>query len=117
MLLDAGNERVEPVAASVVNRLPMRGWVGEDVLAEDLIARLRGEPLAGQALPLDLEELSMELEGDASPSTGGFVDLHTGELYNDFLADPAMVGEDAAIDVEEDLDRWLPFRCVGSPDG
>lgn len=28
-----------------------------------------------------------------------------------------MVGEDAAIDVDEEPDRWLGFDCVGSRDG
>jgi hypothetical protein len=59
----------------------------------------------------------MEMEGDVSLSSGGYVDLHTGDVYGDSATDPAMVGEDAAIDVEEDPGRWLRFDLVGPQDG
>lgn len=117
MLLDGADERVEAVAASVVNRLSRRGWIGDDVLAEDLTAALRGEPPSGRAVPVDLDMLRIEMEGDADMSTGGYLDLHTGEVVDEAAADPFMVGEDAAIDLDEDPDRWLRFDRIGSRDG
>jgi hypothetical protein len=50
-------------------------------------------------------------------SSGGYVDLQTGDVFSDSSTDPAMVGDDAAIDVDEDPDRWLSFDCSGSRDG
>ena len=117
MALQQRRDQAEPVALSVINRLTWRGGPGDQVLAEDLLACLRGEPLAGTAVPVDLDMLSMEMEGDVSLSSGGYVDLRTGEVYGDSATDPAMVGEDAAIDVEEDPDRWLRFDRIGPRDG
>lgn len=105
------------MAASVVNRLTMRGGPGDDVLAEDLVAWLRREPLKGRVVPVDLEMLCTELEGDPSMSTGAWVDLRTGEVYGESATDPMMVGEEAAIDVEEEPDRWLWFHNTGSREG
>ena len=109
--------QAEPVALSVINRLTVRASAGDEVLAEDLVARLRGEPLKGRVVPVDLEMLGTELEGDLSMSTGGYIDLRTGEVYDETATDSMMVGEDAAIDVEEEPDRWLRFDRTGSRDG
>ena len=117
MALHQRRDQAELVALSVINRLTWRGGPGDQVLAEDLLACVRGEPLAGKAVPVDLETLSAEMEGDPSLSTGGYVDLHTGEVFEDSATDPMMVGEDVAIDVEEDPDRWLRFDRIGSRDG
>ena len=117
MALQQRRDQAEPVSLSVINRLTWRDGPGDQVLAEDLLACLRREPLAGTVVPVDLDMLSMELEGDASWSSGGYVDLRTGEVYGDSATDPAMVGEDVAIDVEEDPDRWLRFDPIGSRDG
>nr|GLK39296.1 hypothetical protein GCM10017611_61660 [Rhodococcus wratislaviensis] len=57
-------------------------------------------------VPVDLEILGNELEGDPSMSAGGYVDLRTGEVYDDSSTDPMMVGE-------EEPDRWLRFDCTG----
>ena len=117
MALEQRREQTEPVALSVVNRLTMRAGPGDEVLAEDLLAWLRREPLKGRVVPVDLEMLSTELEGDLSMSTGGYLDLGTGEVYGETATDAAMVGEDAAIDVEEEPDRWLWFDRTGSREG
>lgn len=61
--------------------------------------------------------LASEREGPATWSLGGYVDLHTGEVFDEALTDPAMVGEDSAVDVSEDPDRWLWFDRTGSGDG
>jgi hypothetical protein len=46
--------------------------------------------------------LSRVLEGDPGLSSGGYLDLRTGQVYDDSAPDPMMVGEDAAMDVEEE---------------
>jgi hypothetical protein len=117
MALEQQRERAEPVALSVINRLTWRAGAGDRVLADDLLAQLRREPLAGRLAPVDLDMLSTEMEGDSSLSTGGYVDLRTGEVYDENATDPDLVGEDAAIDVEEEPDRWIRFDHTGSRDG
>ena len=102
---------------SVINRLTWRAGTGDRVLADDLLARLRGEPLPGRVLPVDLEMLGILLEGDSELSTGAYIDLHSGEVYAESDTDPMMVGEDAAINVDEDPDRWLHIDAAGSRDG
>jgi hypothetical protein len=57
------------------------------------------------------------LEGDPDLSTGGYLDLRSGQVYDDSATDPMMVGEAAAIDVEEEPDRWLRLNRTGSRDG
>ncbi len=117
MALERRRSLVEPVALSLVNRLTFRGGAGDDVLAEDLLARLRGEPLEGREVPVDLDMLCTELEGDPMTSSGGYVDLTTGEVFGEALTDPMIVGDDSAIDVEEEPDRWLWFDRADSRDG
>lgn len=117
MALEQRPEQTGPVALSVINRLTMRAGPGDEVLAEDLLAWLRREPLKGRVVPVDLEMLCTELEGDPSMSTGGYLDLRTWEVYGETATDPMMVGEDAAIYVEEEPDRWLRFHRTGSREG
>lgn len=117
MALEQRRRQTEPVALSVINRLTWRGGAGDRLLAEDLLAALRGEPSPGQAVAVDLEMLSSVLEGDPDLSNGGYLDLRTGEVYDASAADPAIVGEDAAVDVEEEPDRWLWLHRAGSRDG
>ncbi|MFF1385729.1 hypothetical protein ACFVWT_19430 [Arthrobacter sp. NPDC058288] len=116
MALEQRRQEGEPVALSIINRLTWRGGPGDRLLAEDLLAILRGELLTGQVVPIDLEMLSTLLEGDLDQSTGGYVDLRTGEVYDDSATDPMIVGEAAAIDVEEEPDRWLRVNRTGSRD-
>lgn len=117
MALGQRREQAEPVALSVINRLTWRAASGDEILAEDLLACLRGEPLTGRVVPVDLETLATALEEDAAMSTGGYVDLHTGDVLDDSSTDLGLVGEDAVVDVEADPDRWLHFDCSGSRDG
>lgn len=117
ILIASGSEQAEAVALSVINRLTLRAGPGDVVLAADLLAALRGEPAPGPVVPVDLEMLSIELEGDAGMSSGGYLDLHTGQVYGEESIDPMMVGEDAAIDVEQEPDRWLHIDRTGSRDG
>ena len=93
------------MALSVINRLTWRDGAGDQVLAEDLLAYLRREPLAGRVVPVDLDMLSTVLEGEPELSTGGYLDLRTGRVHDESATDPMMVGEDTAIDVEEEPER------------
>ncbi|MBN9610156.1 MAG: hypothetical protein BGO26_02315 [Actinobacteria bacterium 69-20] len=117
MVLQHGSDHAEAVVLSVINRLMIRADDGDQVLAEDLLARLRREPLPGRVVPVDLEMLGVEREGDPGASTGGYIDLQTGELYGEAATDAGVVGDDLAIDVDADPDRWLPFDRTGSRDG
>lgn len=65
----------------IVNRLTRRAVEGGQVLADDLLARLCGKPLAGRALPVNLELLSAAIEGDPEWAGGAYLDLTTGEVY------------------------------------
>ena len=117
MLVSTGAERAEAVAVAVINRLTWRAGVGDDVLAADLLAQLRGEPTPGRVVAVDLEMLGLEMEGDAGMSNGGYLDLRTGQVHSDADTDSMMVGEDAAIDVEDEPDRWLHVDQTGSRHG
>ncbi len=116
LALHQQRSRAEPIALSIVNRLLWRGWPGDEVLADDLVAVLRRQPLDGGAVPVDLEALSELLEGDPETATGGYLDLHTGEVVAEAITDAAMVGEDA-VDVDSEPDRWLRFYGTGSRSG
>jgi hypothetical protein len=117
MALEQRRQDAEPVALSVINRLTCRGGAGDRVLAEDQLAGLRREPLTGRVVPVDLDMLRIVLEGDPDLSSGGFLDLRTGQVYDETATDPMMVGEDAAIKVEEEPDRWFRFNRTGSRNG
>jgi hypothetical protein len=117
LALHQRREQAEPVAVSLINRLNWRAGAGDQVLAEDLLAHLRLEPLAGHVVPVDLEMLASELEGDPALSSGGYLDLNTGAVYDDGATDSDLVGEDAAINVQAEPDRWLRFDRIGSRDG
>lgn len=117
MALEQRRQQAEPAVLSVINRLSMRDGPGDEVLAEDLVCRLRREALKGRVVPVDLEMLSSELEGDPDLSSGGYVDLLTGEVVGEALTDAMMVGVDAAVDVDEEPDRWLWFDRTGSSEG
>ncbi|MDV2981542.1 UNVERIFIED_CONTAM: UPF0158 family protein [Actinomycetes bacterium ARC8] len=117
MALKQQRQEAEPVALSVINRLTQRGCAGDQALAEDLLASLRRVPLTGRAVPVDLDMLSIILEGDPDLSTGGYLDLHTGQVYDEAATDPMIVGQDNAIDVEDESDRWLRLNRTGSRNG
>lgn len=51
MALKQRRKQAESVAVSVINRLTWRAGPGDEVLAEDLLACLRGESLAGRVVP------------------------------------------------------------------
>ncbi|MBA4022787.1 MAG: hypothetical protein C0482_10535 [Gordonia sp.] len=117
MALKQRRKQAEPVALSVLNRLTSRASAGDAVLADDILAHLRGVPLAGRVLPIELDMLGDALEGGVVESSGGYVDLITGEVYDGSATDADVVGDDMAINVEEDPDRWLWFDRADSQSG
>lgn len=95
-----------------------RGWDGDDELADALQAHL-GEAPDQRLKPLvvDLEELSMALEGDPLQG-GGRIDLSTGEVWPQSVLDYAIEsGEIEEDDESDDPDRWLWVQCEGSRAG
>jgi hypothetical protein len=117
MALEHRRQEAEPVALSVINRLTRRSYAGDQVLAEDLLASLRREPLTGRVVPVDLDMLITILERDRDQSPGGYLDLHTGQVYDEAATDPMIVGPDIAIDVETEPDRWLRLNCTDAGNG
>jgi hypothetical protein len=113
MALEHRRSQAESVALSIVNRLTWRDLPGDQVLAEDLLASLRRDPPPGRGLPVDLELLGSEIEGDVRQSLGGYLDLRTGDVLSDLLLDSGWSGE-VTVDVEDDPDRWLRFDRTGS---
>jgi hypothetical protein len=110
-----------PGASDLADRcsraLRVRGWEGDQELADDLdaIRATAPTPLL-RRLPVDLEELSLVLEGD--PLAGdGRVDLRGGQVWPHAAIEYAQeTGEedDAASD---DLERWLWIPNQGSRAG
>lgn len=104
------------LARECVTALRERRWAGDQELAELLDAALGNGPTPKlRPLPVDLEELSMILEGDPVHG-GGRIDLRTGVVW----PQPAIgyaeeVGE---IDEEDDdPERWLWVASEGSRAG
>lgn len=100
-------------AQRCVSALERRGWRGDDVLVLQLRIALGLSPVSELgALPADLEELAMALEGDPLDG-GGRVDRMTGEVWQRAAIDYAReVGDE---DEEEwDEDRWLWVHTDGS---
>lgn len=87
----------------------------------------------GSGMPLALAQVRAQVEpvalsvvnrltfrdgpGDRILAEDLLMRLRTGEVHSDNETDPMMVGEDAAIDVEEEPDRWLYLAGIGSHEG
>lgn len=99
------------LARTCINALVERSWEGDRELVEALEAALGDGPTPMlRRLPVDLEELSMILEGDPVQG-GGRVDLTTGEVWPQSALEYA---EETGEEVDEDPDRWLSVDCEGS---
>lgn len=99
------------LARTCVNALGERSWEGDRELAEALEAALGDGPTPMlRPLPVDLEELSMILEGDPVQG-GGRIDLTTGEVWPQAALEYA---EETGEEEEDDPDRWLWVHCEGS---
>lgn len=94
--VDQGVPGAADIASRMITALDERGWEGDRELAD----RLRGatglvETGELQSVPVDLEDLSMLLEGDPA-ERGGWLDLETGDTWPTFdLFDDDEAAEDA----------------------
>jgi hypothetical protein len=98
-----GPERtsLSPVLTSVSQHLQRRDWVGDDLLAAEMLAELHGEEPNGRAVPVDLDELSdMMLDHDRE-YPGGYLNIDTGEVVPAVATDAGMVGKEAAVDLDD----------------
>ncbi|MGH3505568.1 MAG: UPF0158 family protein [Nocardioidaceae bacterium] len=111
-----GTEGSADLAQECVNELRERRWAGDQKLAELLDAAMGNGPAPTlRPLPVDLEELSMVLEGDPVQG-GGRIDLRTGEVWPQSVIEYA--NEVGQIDEDDDdAERWLWVESEGSHDG
>ncbi len=103
------------LAEKCVLALRDRDWEGDEELAVQLEAVLGIAPIPLlRRLPVDLEELSLVLEGD--PLSGnGRLDLRDGEVWSQPAIEYAQeMGED---DDADDQERWLWIHNQGSRAG
>ena len=116
--LDQGGDDARREGAACVVALRERGWVGDAELADQLGASVAGAPAPTlRPLPVDLEQLASILEGDVM-STGGALDLQTGEVWHQSTIEFAH--EDGAGIDAPDFDapeRFLWVHSDGSRDG
>jgi hypothetical protein len=90
-----------------------RGWAGDEELAVQLDAARGAIPLGQLAeIAIDLDALS-DVLGGGLESTGGRIDLVTGEVWPEFVMDEAW-SSDEPEDEDEDEDRWLFVQPIGS---
>jgi hypothetical protein len=111
----AERESLKPVLISVQQRLQRRGWEGDDILAAEMLAEIRGEELDGRSLVVDLDELSSTMADHSDYPGGGYLNTKTGEVVPAALTDRYVVGDDGVVDIESDdwvhlvddsRDRW-----------
>lgn len=109
--------RGSALARRCASELRSRDWEGDVELAETLEARLGIGPVRLlRPIPVDLEELSMVLEGDPV-NGGGRIDLRTGEVWPAAAIEYAQDSGDLDEDDDEDDDRWLWVTSEGSRGG
>jgi Plasmid pRiA4b ORF-3-like protein/Uncharacterised protein family (UPF0158) len=116
VVVSAGDQRARRYGVDVGQLLAQRDWPGDDVLVEDLYALVRGQELSGRVITTSLDEVAGQLEG-STDELGGFLDLRTGQVVPHTMTDAGEVGEDDAIDIDNEPDRWLPLPRQGSDDG
>lgn len=118
-LIAAVRARVKDVArlaAACVDALHEREWEGDSELIQALRAALGTAPVSLlRPLPVDLEELTLILEGDPMYG-GGRIDLVTGAVWSQSALEYAT--ENGELDEDDDdPDRWLWVHCEGSRAG
>ena len=106
-----GTDESAEFAVGCVSALRERRWDGDRELMEVLEAVLgKGPTPLLRPLPVELEELSMILEGDPVQG-GGRIDLATGQVWPQSALDYA---EEIGEAEDDDPDRWLWVHCEGS---
>lgn len=103
LLLRSDDPELTAIVVSFINRLSMRGLPGDDALKNELLARWRGEPLAGREVGVDLATLSTLLD-DSEHVTGAYVDLETGNVVP---FDDDLLAADDSIDAQAFPNRYL----------
>jgi hypothetical protein len=111
-----GTDGAAGLAHQCISALEERRWTGDQELAGLLNAALGVGPTPTlRPLPVDLEELSMILEGDPI-NGGGRIDLRTGEVWPqaaiEYSEEVGEIDED-----DDDPDRWLWVDSEGSHPG
>ena len=91
---------LSPVLLSVLQRLKLRGWVGDDIVSAEMLAEVRGEEPDGRPLAIDLGE-PISTMTDRGDYPGGHLNAQTGEVIPAALTDELAVGEEYAVDVED----------------
>lgn len=105
------------LATAAIEALTARALPGDEELAEQLAAAIGDGPIPLlKPLPVDLEMLTMALEGDLLRS-GGRIDLRTGEVIVGSDLDWDREGDDEDDADPDDPDTWLYIRSEGSRDG
>ncbi|WP_052589413.1 UPF0158 family protein [Luteipulveratus mongoliensis] len=97
-------DALAPYVLTIAQRLGMRAWEGDEILADQLLRLLSGKPADGTSLRVDLDELTDALS-HSGEEEGAYVDRTTGEVVPAFVTNEGTVGEDDAIDVEGE--QWL----------
>src|SRR5690625_4203748 len=97
----------EAMALSIINRLNLRRYPGDDLLAGDLLARIRNQPLAGRAVPIALDRLCDALAKDES---GAYLNLETGSFVAASEADDQIRGAAAGANPQ----TWLHIDASGA---
>jgi len=109
-------ERVKGLAQQCSDALRERNWAGDAELADQLDRTIGiGVTSMLRALPVNLEDVSMILEGDPLHG-GGYIDLHTGQVLPQSVIDDGGLDGDEDEDYDDD-DKWLFVDCTGSRDG
>jgi hypothetical protein len=115
--LGQGVQAASGLAGECAAALRVRGWEGDDELADSLEARLGTAPhRLLRPLAVDLEELAMVLEGDPVHG-GGRIDLRTGEVWPDAAIEYAEESAEHDWDEDDDQLRWLEVDSTGSRAG
>ena len=108
------------IIASLHYRAQDRGWEGDDLLSDELVATLQGRAAASplRAVPVDLDELVVIMTDSmgGGEHEGGYLNTRTGAAISSVLTDAAYVGADVAIDVDADPD-WVWVEPAQSRDG
>ncbi|RHW25385.1 hypothetical protein D0Z08_19340 [Nocardioides immobilis] len=112
-----GTDGSVELSRACVIALGERRWDGDRELADALEAALGTGPAPMlRPLPVDLEELSMILEGDPIHG-GGRIDLRTGEVWPQAAIEYAEEVGEIGEEYDDDPNRWLWVDSEGSRPG